>query len=76
MITAMFACTLNGQILDLVNYLASAVVPFSRVSLRIFVGADGTHGLEDIVAHIILRRNQFKSGRLPFLLIPNQIEDL
>ena len=68
--------TVYGQILDLVNHLASTIVPFPGITLGVLVGADRAHGLEDIVAHVILRRNQFKSGRLPFLLISNQIENL
>ena len=70
------AKTLDREILYLVNYLTTTIIPLAGVTLGVFVGADGTHGLEDMVADIVLRRNQFKSGRLPFLLVPNQVKNL
>ena len=43
----------DGQLFDLVHDLATAVIALAGITFRIFVGADGSHGLEHLVRHIV-----------------------
>ena len=49
-----------GQILNDINILTAAVIPFSGVSLGIFIGQVRTHRGQNSVADKILGCNQFK----------------
>src|SRR5574344_1461717 len=74
--TKYLAKPVNGQLFNMVNNLATTVLPLARVTFRILVCTDRTHSLNDLVTHIILRSNQFQAGRLPLFLFLNQGEDL
>ncbi len=48
----------NGQRLDDVHVLAAAVIPLPRQPLGVLVGEEGSLGLEDRLARIVLRGDQ------------------
>ena len=50
----------DGDVLHDVGGPASAVVAFSRITLRVFVGEDGAHRGEHRARNVILGRDQFE----------------
>ena len=66
----------DGDLLDLVDHFAASVVALARVAFRVFVGQHGAHRLANVIAHVILGRDEFQAGRLPFPLPAYQFEDL
>ena len=64
------------QLFDLIDYFASAIIPGSRVSFRIFVGANGTEGFKHLLGYIVFRCNKFDAGSLPFFFLLDEIENL
>ena len=51
-----------SDLLYLVDDLAASVIALAGIAFGVLVGADGTHRLEDMVADIIFRCNQFEAG--------------
>ncbi len=43
----------DGQVFNLVDHLATAVIALARIALGVFVGEHRPLGLEHFVAHII-----------------------
>ena len=74
--TIYFAEAIDSYLLDLVYYFTSAIIAFSRISLSVFVCADGSHSLHDLVADIVFRSYEFKSLRLSFLFLFDKIKNL
>ena len=68
--------SVNCQLLNLINDLASAVIAFARISFCILVGADGPHSLKHIIGHIVFRCDKFEPVLLPFSFFTDKIEDL
>ena len=66
----------DGEVLDLVDHLAAAVIALARIAFRVFVGADGADGFHHLVADIVFRGDQFQAGGLAFPLPLDQIENL
>ena len=66
----------NGQLLDLVDDLAAAVIAVTGIALGVFVGADGTHRLQHLVGDIVFRGDQFESGGLAVLFLADEVEYL
>ena len=50
----------DGQLLDLVDVFAAAVVALARIALGIFVGQAAALRLHDPLAGVVLRGNQFE----------------
>lgn len=44
----------DGDLFDLVDHVATSVVPFARIAFSIFIGEDRPHGFEHIVTNIVL----------------------
>ena len=66
----------DGQLFDLVHDLAAAVVALAGVALCVFVGADGAHGLQHLVGHVVFGCDEFEAGLLALILLLDQIDDL
>ena len=66
----------DGQLLDLVHHLATAVIALAGIAFRILVGAHGAHGCENLLGHIVFGSNQFQTGRLAFLLLLDEVKYL
>ncbi len=69
------ADALDGQALDLVHHLATAVVAGCGIALGVFVGQYGAHGLHHLVAHEVLGGDQLDTVRLTRALVGDQIEN-
>ena len=66
----------DRKLLDLVDYFAAAIVSCSRISLCIFVGADGSERLKYLLAYVVLRSDEFYSRLLSVLFLFNEVENL
>ena len=66
----------DGQLLDLVHYLAAAIVALAGISFRVLVGADGAHGFQHLVGHIVLGGDELQPGRLTLLLFLDKVKNL
>ena len=55
------AQSVDGKLFNLVNNLATSVISRTRISFGIFVRADGTKSFQNLLAHIVFRRNQLYS---------------
>ena len=64
----------DGELFYLVNHLATAVIALARVALGVFVGADGAHGAEDVVGHVIFRGDKFQSALLALKLFLDEFK--
>src|SRR4051794_12045645 len=60
-----FLGAIDGDVLDDVRRPASSVIPFSRISLGIFVREDGAHCGEHGARDVILRRDELERVVLP-----------
>ena len=69
------ADALDGEVLDLVDDLAAAVVAGRGVTLGVFVGQNRTHGFHHLVAHEVLRGDQLDAVGLTAPLGGDQIEN-
>src|SRR5690606_160938 len=58
----------NGVLLDLVGEFAAAVPALAGVALGVFVGEDGAHGAQHVVADEVLAGDQVDRVRLAFAL--------
>ena len=70
------AQAVDGQLFNLVHYLAAAVIALAGVALCIFVGAYGAHGFQHFVGDIIFRGNEFQAGGLALLFLVNKVKKL
>ena len=70
------AQAVDGQLFNLVHYLAAAVIALARVALCIFVGAYGAHGFQHFVGDIIFRGNEFQAGGLALLFLADKVKKL
>ena len=68
--------TLDGKRLDLVYDLATAIVALSGVTFSVFVGADGSHCLHDLVGDVVLGSDKLQTFGLSLALFLNQSEYL
>ena len=66
----------NGKVFHLIHIIAAAVVAFSRVALRIFVGEYASHGGHHRFAHPVLRCDQLDMAVLTLLLVHDRLCDL
>ena len=60
---------IDCELLDLVDYFASAIISVAWIAFGIFVSTDRAHRAEDLLTHIIFRRNKFEAAGLTFALI-------
>ena len=67
---------IDGELLDLVDDLAAAVVAASRVALRVLVRGNAAHGLEHRGPREVLGRDQLDLAPLPLELPADQPGDL
>ena len=70
-----FLGTLDGEVLSLVNNLATAVVTLCRVSLGIFVCEARAHGAHHLVTHEVLAGDKFDAATLAQMLTVNDVKD-
>src|SRR2546430_9296823 len=66
---------IDGELLDLIDDLAAAVVTLPRQALGVLVGERGAHRLEHGDRDEVLARDQLEAVLLPFHLAANQLED-
>ena len=70
------ADALDGQLLNLVDHLAAAVVALAGIALGILVRQVRAHSLHHLVANEVLTGNQLNAFQLALMLFLNQLEDL
>ena len=63
----------DGELLDLVDDLAAAVVAAARVALGVLVGERGAHGVDHGAAREVLAGDQLQSVALPAQLPVDQV---
>jgi hypothetical protein len=66
--------SLPGQLFNLIDEHAAAVIALPRISFRVLVGEDAALGLHDCRRGKILRRNQFKAVFLTISFLCNDLE--
>ena len=66
---------LDGYRFDFVHHFAPAVVTRSRIPFGVFVGQDGAHGFEHLVAYVVFRGYQFDAILLPVAFVLDKVED-
>lgn len=69
------ADALDGQVLALVDNLATAIIAFAGIALGVLVRHVGTHGLHDLIADKVFGGNQFDAFQLTLMLFFDKIED-
>jgi hypothetical protein len=70
-----FADSASGNVLGLINVLATAIITLAGISLGIFVGEHGTLGLHDGFGNKVLGSDEFDFRVLAGLLLSYDIED-
>ena len=45
--------TVDSQLFNFVHHFASAIIPGTRITLRVLVGTDGTKCIQDLLAYIV-----------------------
>ena len=71
-----FLDSLDGECLNFVNDLATAVISLSRVTLSVFVRKPRTHCLHHLVADEVFRCDKFHTLELTLVFSLDQIENL
>ena len=66
----------DSQLLDLVHYLAAAVVALPGITFCILVGANGSHGLQHLLRYVVFGCNQFQASALAFLFFLDKVKNL
>src|SRR5512138_2339058 len=66
-----FLGAIDSKVLDDVHELASAVVAASRIAFRVFVRKHRSCRLENSAVCEVFRCDQFQTGRLASLFMPN-----
>ena len=67
--TEELADAVDGNLLHLIDHLATAVIALAGIALGILVGQPRTHGLHDLVAHEILTGNQLHAFQLALVFL-------
>ena len=67
-----FTHTFDGQILDLIDTFAAAVIALARIALCILIGEHRTHRRHNSFADDVLRCDQLNVARLTVVLRLNQ----
>src|SRR5690606_32897578 len=67
---------LDGELLDDIDELAATVVPLARKSLGVLVGQDRADGVQDRLAHVVLRRDELDTLALALLLAADRGRNL
>ena len=67
---------LDGQLLNLVHHLATAVVALAGIALGVLVRQVRAHSFHYLVAHEVLTGNQLNAFQLALMLFLNQLKDL
>ena len=70
-----FFCPFNRQIFHYIHAFAPAIISFSRISFRIFVGKRAAHRRHHGFADPVFRCNQFNMAVLPVLFIHNRLRN-
>lgn len=65
----------DGDLLYLVDNLASAIVAFARITFRILVGADGTHCVENLFGYVIFGCDKLQTGSLAVFFFLDEIKN-
>ena len=65
--------TIDGQLLDLVNDFAAAVIPGVGITFGVFVGADAAKCLEHLFADEVFRSDEFDAFGLTLLFLSQQV---
>ena len=65
---------IDSQLFYLVHNLATAIISGTGISLSIFVGQYGAHGLHDLVADEVFGCDQLNALHLTLLFLCNQVE--
>lgn len=65
----------DSDLLYLVHHFASPVIAGTGIPFGIFVGQDGTHRFEHLVAHVVLGGDQFDAVRLAVAFVLYQVKD-
>ena len=73
--TEQFANAVDGQLLNLVHYLATAIVAMTGITLGILVGQIAAHSFHYLIADEILRSNQFDTFQLTLMLFLNELKN-
>ena len=71
-----FLDALDGQCLDDIDHLASAIVATAGISLGIFVGEARPHGLHHLFTHEVLTCYQLDASLLTLVFALNQSKNL
>ena len=74
--TEYFTHTFDGQILDLIDTFAAAVIALARIAFRIFVGEYRPHRGHNRLTDDVLRSDQLDVARLTVVLRLDQAAEL
>ena len=69
--TKELADAVNGQLLYLVYYLATAIVTLAGITLGVLVRQVRAHGLHHLIAYKVLTGNQLDALQLALMLFLN-----
>lgn len=68
--------TVDGELLHLVDDLATAIVTLAGQALGIFVGEVTAHGCHDLVGDEVLTGDEFHAPELALMLLLDKVENL
>jgi hypothetical protein len=74
--TKQLAYTVNSQLLNLIDNLATAIVTVAGIAFCIFVGKVAAHGFHDLVANEVLTGDELDAFQLTLVLLLNQLKNL
>ena len=74
--TIELAQPVNGQLLHLINYFTSSIIPVTRISFCIFIGQARTHGFHHLRTYKILRCDQFNTPFLSVMLMIDKSKNI
>ncbi len=66
----------NCKLLNLVHYLAAAVVALAGVAFGVFICAHGAHGGHYLIRYVVFRCNKFQASALALLFLLDKIKKL
>ena len=64
-----------GNVFGYVHILAAAVITTSRITLGVFIGQRGAHGLQNRRRNKIFRSDEFYMGALTFHFVRNSLKN-
>src|SRR5690606_29632159 len=70
-----FACAINSQLFDFINYLTATIIALSRKTLRILVGQDRSHRFHYLGRGKIFGGYQFNPVLLAILFLLDKVKD-